>query len=183
VKILQENQAVAIKSDDGALFRATIGAVHSLPEHNRIPPFTAPRHTKVRSLAPQQTIADTLSDFPHDNSPEVFSRNGLSQMTLRKLKRGNYPIQNSLDLHGYPGDAARRLLQEFLHEATQHQLRCVLVIHGKGMNSRGGEAVLRGLTRNWLTQHPQVLAFCAASPETGGEGAVLILLKISACEN
>lgn len=183
IKISIKNQGDETEANDGALFRASVGAVHPLPEHNRIPPFTASRYSKVRSSAPQQTIADTLSDFPFDHSPEFFLRNGLSQMTLRKLKRGNYPVQDSLDLHGYPGDAARQRLQEFLHEATQRKLRCVLVIHGKGINSRGGAAVLRGLTRNWLTQHPQVLAFCAASPQAGGNGAVVVLLKISNREN
>jgi len=183
VKIFIKNQEDAKIIDDGALFRATIGAVHPLTEYDRIPPCTAPRPTRVRSPAPQATLTDTLSDFPFDNSPEFFSRNGLSQMTLRKLKRGSYPVQSKLDLHGYPSDAARKLLQEFLHAATQRQLRCVLVIHGKGMNSRGGEAVLRRLTRNWLTQHPQVLAFCAAPPQAGGDGAVVILLKISPGEN
>ena len=103
--------------------------------------------------------------------------NGLSRMTLRKLRRGTWPAQDSLDLHGHNSDAARKLLQEFLHEATQRGLRCVLVIHGKGLNSQGGEGILRKLTRHWLTQHPGVLGFCNASPKEGGGGAVLVLLK------
>ena len=98
-------------------------------------------------------------------------------MTLRKLRRGNWPVQDRLDLHGYNSDTARKLLQEFLREATLRGLRCVMVIHGKGMNSRGGEAVLRRLTRHWLTQHPRVLAYCDALPKDGGNGAVLLLLK------
>jgi len=160
---------------DAALFRATIGEVTPLAEQNRITPATPSTQARVRSTAAPHTIADTLSDYSSEGSPADFLRNGLSRLTLRKLRRGT--VQDSLDLHGSSGDAARKLLQEFLHQAAQNQLRCVRVIHGKGMNSRGGEAVLRTLTRNWLTQHPHVLAFCAASPEKGGNGAVLILLK------
>lgn len=100
-------------------------------------------------------------------------------MVLRKLRRGNWPVQDSLDLHGNNRDSARKLFQEFLQEALQRQLRCVLVIHGKGMNSEQGEAVLRKLTRHWLTQHPQVLGFCDAPPGQGGSGAVLVLLKVA----
>jgi DNA-nicking Smr family endonuclease len=100
-------------------------------------------------------------------------------MALRKLRRGGWPVQDYLDLHGNDSDAARKLLQEFLHTASQHELRCVLVIHGKGLNSRGGEAVLRKLTRHWLTQHPLVLGYCDAPPKEGGSGAVLVLLKTS----
>ena len=122
-------------------------------------------------------IPDTLSDFAAEKVPDEFLSNGLSRMTLRKLRRGTWPIQDSLDLHGNNTDAARKLLQEFLHEATQRNLRCVLVIHGKGLNSQGGEAVLRKLTRHWLTQHRQVLGYCDAQPRNGGSGAVLVLLK------
>ena len=174
------NTPTVIEPDtDAALFRAAIGKVTPLSENNRITPPAPTVQARVRDTRTQAVIADTLSDHTPDSSPQEFLRNGLSRMTLRKLKRGMLPIQDSLDLHGNHIDAARKLLQEFLHEATQHQLRCVLVIHGKGMNSRDGEAVLRTLTRSWLTQHPHVLAFCPAPAQAGGNGAVLILLKIS----
>jgi DNA-nicking Smr family endonuclease len=53
------------------------------------------------------------------------------------------------------------------------------VIHGKGLNSQGGAAVLRKLARHWLTQHQQVLGYCDAPAKDGGSGAVLVLLKIN----
>ena len=169
--------------DDAALFRATVGEVKPLPDQNRIKPQTPPRKTLPRPPAPPPAIPDTLSnfaapDFAYRDAPNEFLRNGLSRMTLRKLRRGNWPVQDSLDLHGNNSGTARKLLQEFLHDAVQRGLRCVLVIHGKGMNSRGGEAVLRKLARHWLAQYPQVLAYCDAPPENGGSGAVLLLLKV-----
>ena len=166
------------EADDAALFRAAVGAVKPLPEQNRIKPHKPPRKPLPRSPAPPSAIPDTLSDSAAETAPDDFLRNGLSRMTLRKLRRGNWPVQDSLDLHGNTGDAARKLLQTFLHEAAQRGLRCVLVIHGKGMNSPSGEAVLRKLARHWLTQRPDVLAYCAALPKDGGSGAVLVLLKI-----
>ncbi|MDD5300956.1 MAG: Smr/MutS family protein [Gallionella sp.] len=166
------------EADDAALFRAAAGAVEPLPEQNRIEPHKPPRKPLPRAPAPPSAIPDTLSDFSAETAPDEFLRNGLSRMTLRKLRRGHWPVQASLDLHGNNSDAARQLLQEFLHEAAQRGLRCVLVIHGKGMNSRGGEAVLRKLARHWLTQHPHVLGYCDAQPKEGGSGAVLVLLKV-----
>jgi DNA-nicking Smr family endonuclease len=166
--------------DDAALFRAAVGDVKPLPQQNRIPPQPAPRKPFRHSNSAPDTIADTLSDFAPDETADEYLGNGLSRMTLRKLRRGHWPVQDRLDLHGLNTDAARKLLQEFLHEAVQHGARCVLVVHGKGINSRGGEAVLRKLTRHWLTQHPRVLAWCDAPPQEGGSGAVLVLLKTSA---
>ena len=98
-------------------------------------------------------------------------------MTLRKLRRGQFPLQDSLDLHGLTSDAARKLMLEFLRDAKQRGLRHVCVIHGKGWQAGGGEGVLKIRVRHWLTQCAEVLAFCEAPSNAGGGGAVLVLLK------
>lgn len=165
------------EADDSALFRSAIGDVTPLAGQPRVPAARAPLAAIVRDAEQRHATADILSDFSAEPPPEEFQRNGLSRQTLRKLKRGQFPVEAELDLHGYQSDAARELLQSFLFEAIRREWRCVRVIHGKGMNSRTGEAVLRRLTRNWLTQHPRVLAFCAAPSGMGGDGAVLLLLK------
>lgn len=162
---------------DAALFRAAIGEVTPLPPQNRIPPQRLPHQPWRHHDDLPAVIPDTLSDFSGGESLDEYLSNGLSRMMLRKLRRAHWPIQDRLDLHGLNTDAARKLLQEFLHEARQNGLRCVLVIHGKGMNSRNGEAVLKLNTRHWLIQHPQVLAWCDALPQDGGGGAVLALLR------
>jgi len=164
--------------DDAALFRAAVGTVQPLPEQNRIESQKPPRKPLLHFRVPPPAISDTLSDSAAANAPNELLRNGMSRMTLRKLRRSHWPVQDSLDLHGNTSDAARKLLQEFLYAAAQRGLRCVLVIHGKGMNSPGGEAVLRKLTRHWLTQRAEVLAYCDASPRDGGSGAALVLLKV-----
>ncbi|MGB9093705.1 MAG: Smr/MutS family protein [Gallionella sp.] len=173
-------------SEDAALFRAAVGEVKPLPETDRVLPQVAARKPVLRRAGNDQqpsasrpggSQADTLSDFAPADTAEDYLGNGLSRMTLRKLRRGTWPAQDSLDLHGNTSEAARKLLQQFLQEATHRGLRCVLVIHGKGLNSQDGEGILRRLTRHWLTQYPQVLAFCNAQPRDGGSGAVLVLLK------
>lgn len=98
-------------------------------------------------------------------------------MALRKLRRGQFPLQDSLDLHGLTSNEARKLLLEFLRDAAQHDLRCVCVIHGKGWQTGGGEGILKTRVRHWLTQCAGVLAFCEAPSNAGGGGAVRVLLK------
>ena len=166
-----------LEPDDAELFRSAVGEVKPLAKHNRITPQPPRLRPILPSPATPLPLPDTLFDSANGDAPDEYLSNGLSRMTLRKLQRGNWPIQDRLDLHGLHSDATRKVLQEFLHEATQHELRCVLVIHGKGMNSRNGEAVLRKLVRHWLTQHPNVLGYCEALPKEGGSGAVMILLK------
>ncbi len=165
---------------DTDLFRQALNGVTPLPASNRAE-ILAP-HKPSRSAtnpAPAQ-IQDNLSDHgAEDKLLTEFMRSGISRMTLRKLRRGQWPIQDSLDLHGLHSDAARKLLLEFLHDATQHSLRCVCVIHGKGWHTEGGEGILKSRTRHWLTQCVAVLAFCEAPPNEGGAGAVKVLLRTS----
>ncbi len=153
--------------------------VTPLAPSGRIAHAPAPRSAPLRkAVHPSAAIADTLSD--HTSGAETlteFQRNGISRMTLRKLRRGYWPIQDSLDLHGLHSDAARRMLLEFLHQSVQRGLRCVSVVHGKGWHTQGGEGILKTRARHWLTQCPEVLAFCEAPQSGGGSGAVWVLLK------
>ena len=164
---------------DDDLFRKAVEGVTPLTPSNRTatlpPPKALYRATHKPASAP---IKDALSDHGAEETLLTeFYRPGISRMTLRKLKHGQWPVQDSLDLHGLNSDTARKLLLEFLHHATEQGLRCVNVIHGKGWHTDGGEGILKRRTRHWLTQYAEVLAFCETPPQEGGGGAVKVLLK------
>jgi len=164
-------------SPDADLFRLALDGVVPLVPSNRVHPSPPPRRAPVHTTSPL-SIADTLFDHGAGDEPLTeFLRPGISRMVLRKLRRGQFPIQDTFDLHGLNSDEARKLLLEFLHHATKHDLRHVCVIHGKGRQAGGGEGILKIRTRHWLTQCTEVLAFCEAPPNVGGGGAVLVLLK------
>ena len=163
---------------DSDLFRQALEGVTPLAPPDRITPGPKPRKIPVRTGTAPAEIRDTLSDHgAGDIAITEFLRPGLNRLTLRKLRHGDWRIQDELDLHGLNSDAARTLLAEFLYDAAQRGLRCVNVIHGKGWRSEGCDGILKVLTRHWLAQHPQVLAFCEAPPQAGGGGAVWVLLK------
>jgi DNA-nicking Smr family endonuclease len=169
---------------DENLFRQLLGDVTPLKPSDRRIPTPAPRKPRQQNHLPETEVADTLSDHgAGDVAPAEYLSNGLNRMTLRKLRRGEWPVQDELDLHGLNSDEARRLLTSFLHQATQHGLRCVNVIHGKGWHSEQGEGLLKRLARHWLIQHPLVLAFCDAPMNAGGSGAVRVLLKSAGRES
>jgi DNA-nicking Smr family endonuclease len=165
---------------DNDLFRQAVADVTPLAPPDRIAPTARPRKAPVRKHQPHAGVADSLSDHGSgDVAITEFLRPGLNRMTLRKLRHGEWRIQDELDLHGLNSDAARQLLSAFLHEATQRGVRCVNVIHGKGWRSEGRDGIIKVHTRHWLTQHAQVLAFCEAPAQSGGGGAVWVLLKNS----
>ena len=164
---------------DADLFRQSLDGVTPITHSNRIA-ITAPTRqfpASTPAITPQ-TISDNWSDHGAEASASTaFLRDGLNRMTLRKLRRGHWPIQDSIDLHGYTSEEARRALLGFLQHAMRHQYRCVAVIHGKGWRAEGGEGILKTRVRHWLTQHAPVLAFCETPPHAGGGGAVWVMLK------
>jgi DNA-nicking Smr family endonuclease len=163
---------------DADLFQQALEGVIPIAPSNRIPPPPPAQRIPPRSTVfASPDITDNLSDHgANEVAATSFLRNGLSQMVLRKLRRGQWPVQDSIDLHGSTSDEARRLLAEFIHNSLHHGLRCINVIHGKGWRAEGGEGILKVRVRHWLTQYPQVLAFCEAPANAGGGGAVWILL-------
>ena len=108
-----------------------------------------------------------------------YARNGIGPDVIRKLRRGHWVIQSQLDLHGLRTDEAREALGEYLRGAVKRGLRCVRVIHGKGLGSINKEPVLKNKVRNWLTQKDEVIAFCQAKAADGGAGALIVLLRAS----
>lgn len=146
----------------------------------RPPPAPMPVQTRRDD---EQVLQDSLSDqMPMEIGLEtgeelVFLRNGLSNQILKKLRRGHWSIQDHLDLHGLRTEEARALLVSFLNDALKHGLRCVRIVHGKGLRSKNAEPVLKRKIGNWLGQRDEVLAFVQARAEDGGGGAVMVLLK------
>jgi len=120
---------------------------------------------------------DVDMEFESDAS---FIRPGLSRQTLRRLRRGEWHTQAELDLHGLTKLEAKQELVDFLHECIRCGVRCVRIIHGKGMRSKNKEPVLKLHVRHWLMQRNEVLAFVQARPVDGGSGAVIVLLKPAA---
>jgi DNA-nicking Smr family endonuclease len=113
-------------------------------------------------------------EFEHE---QTFLRRGIGADVVGKLRRGHWSVQAEHDLHGLTSEEARDSLADFLLEARGRGLRCVRVIHGKGLTSPNREPVLKGKVRNWLARWDDVLAYAEAPQHAGGGGAVLVLLK------
>jgi DNA-nicking Smr family endonuclease len=111
------------------------------------------------------------------DAAQLFVRPGLQQKHVRRLRRGQIPIEAEADLHGMRRREAEKALASFLRECRDEGLRCVRVIHGKGRGSRGGQAVLKWQVDGWLRHDDGVMAFSSAQPRDGGTGAVYVLLK------
>ena len=167
------------------LFRLTIGDIAPVDHKDRVvleQPKPMPLPIK-RWEDDQDVLIASMSDEMDverllDTDDQLsFKRNGIGPETIKKLRKGHWVIQEQLDLHGYRVDEAREAVAEFIRDCVRHDIRCIRIVHGKGLGSAGRESVLRDKVRRWLVQKEEVLAFCQATPKEGGAGAVLVLLK------
>ena len=167
------------------LFSEFVKDVKPLAASNRFdkkPPPVEPV-ARQRELDEKSALAESISDeFDAESLIDTddslsWSRDGLGSDVVRRLRRGAWVIQDQLDLHGARRDEARVMLGEFLRDSIKRGLRCVRVVHGKGLGSIDRQPVLKGRVRRWLTQKDEVLAFCQARAQDGGSGAMVVLLR------
>jgi dsDNA-specific endonuclease/ATPase MutS2 len=82
-----------------------------------------------------------------------------------------YPVEDSIDLHTFRPNEVKELLNDYLEAACDKGFREVRIIHGKGTG------VQRQIVHGILKNHPLVISFREAGPESGGWGATFAVLK------
>ncbi|MFM7343441.1 MAG: Smr/MutS family protein [Betaproteobacteria bacterium] len=169
-----------------ALFSYSLGPVRPLQDKHRQRQSVASRRPPPVALQQQAderaVMREALSDeFDVEtllDTDEALSyrREGLGPDVVRKLRRGGWKLQSQIDLHGLRQEQARDALAQFIRQAHKQGLRCVRVVHGKGLGSPGKTPVLKSRVQRWLVQKKEVLAFVQARPADGGAGALVVLL-------
>ena len=168
------------------LFETAVGPVaplRGLQERHWPRPVPPEPQPVQRALDEARVLRESLSDeFDITTLLDVddqlsFRRPGIGMDVTRRLRAGHWSIQRQLDLHGLRVHEAREALGEFIRLTHRTGLRCVRVVHGKGLGSPGKTPVLKGRVQAWLVQKKEVLAFVQARPAEGGAGALVVLLQ------
>jgi len=173
----------AVTPEDVSLFREAIGAVRPLAESAPAPAAPRPTPEARQRAADERAALRTSREDPFaagvaGAAEELgYRRDEVPAKVLRRLGRGEYSVQDEVDLHHLRLDAAASLLSAFLADARRRRHLCVRVVHGKGLGSGDGGSVLKAMTDRLLRQRNDVLAFASAPPAQGGTGAVLVLLS------
>ena len=145
-----------------------------------VPPRPPPR-ARFRRLDDRRVLEESLELAPGDLLVEtgdelLFRRAGITARLTDRLRRGEFAVEDSIDLHGLNAVAARSALRDFLGEAVRRRLGCVRIVHGKGLRSGPRGPVLKHAVNTWLRKVDAVLAFASAPRRDGGSGAVYVLL-------
>ncbi len=172
-----------ISDEDSALFRQAIADAKPLKQDNFIAEKVKPKPYPLKTEADNLAVIEEMLDTDYDTSvletgdELLYVRPGIQKSILKKLRRGHYNIEMELDLHGYTVDMAKIALNDFLKQCASRSIRCVRIIHGKGLGSINKQPVLKNKLNQWLQKRDIVQAFCSARPVDGGTGAIYLLLK------
>ncbi|HKM99096.1 MAG TPA: Smr/MutS family protein [Candidatus Binataceae bacterium] len=178
--------AITEVADDDTLLREALAGVRPLDGATRLP--TERKVTRAIVSEDDEVVAQ-LSDLVSGQAPFDVTetdeyvegmRVGLDPRLLSQLRRGEFAMQSHIDLHGMIQPAAHQALTEFILASVRKGLRSVLVVHGRGLRSPGGRAVLKQAATNWLSHGTiggHVLAFVTARIHDGGAGAMYVLLR------
>lgn len=173
------------KEAEANLFARAVGVVKRMPSNDQAS-ITLPAPAPVaaqRQKDEEAVLRDALSDgfdvstLLDTDDALSFRRPGIGIDVTQKLRKGGWSIQREIDLHGLRSDEARVALAEFIRIAHKQGLRCLRVVHGKGLGSPGKTSVLKPKVHSWLIQKNQVMAFVQAKATEGGAGALVVLLK------
>jgi DNA-nicking Smr family endonuclease len=181
---------VAPPPDDATLFRRAMEGVDELDASRRTrvespPPTLQPRPPvteEAEALASLSDLVNGDTGFDIDDTREYVEGHviGLDPRLVRKLRRGEYAWQAHIDLHGLTAADARDAVERFVVEGARAGHRCLLIVHGRGLNSKDQVPVLKERMKTWLARGRigrHVLAFTSARPTDGGAGALYVLLR------
>ncbi len=181
--------AAAVESE-AELFQREMAGVRPLSAAERqrvVPQAPAPSQRPItdadaEALAELSDLVSGAGSFDIADTVEFIEGAvaGLDRRIVRRLRAGEFAYQAHLDLHGMTADEARGAVDRFLTRAHQQGHRCVLIIHGRGLNSKDQVPVLKNRLAAWLARGAWarlVLAFTSARPVDGGAGALYLLLR------
>jgi len=145
-------------------------------------PAHPPNSNDLEALAHLSDLVSGTAEMDITFSDEYIEGyvKGFDRKLMQRLKDGLFPVQDYVDLHGLKKEEAESVIRDFLLRSHRLGLRCVLVVHGRGLNSENHIPVLKKRLPIWLSRGPVrkiILAFSTAKSYDGGTGAIYILLK------
>ena len=137
------------------------------------------------SFQERNVIKENFNEVNLEEQSEAIKQ--LDKNILRKIKKGNLIIEESLDLHGYTLEESKEKVVKFIEKNYKNKKRFLLIITGKGRRlgvSQGwrGEGKLKKNVPHWLGSvylSKYILWFDKATSDKGGDGALMVYLKKS----
>ncbi|WP_371186085.1 endonuclease SmrB [Thalassotalea maritima] len=166
-----------LSESDKALFKEAVGKVKPVTtdtvRHRKNEPAMVRKQQKQRQESRQTFyFSDEFEPNLEATGPMKYVRDDVDSFEAKRLRRGDYYPEITLDLHGLNQQQSKLEIAALLSECIKRNINCACIIHGIGSR------VLKHKVPHWLVQHPDVMAFHQAPLEFGGDGALLVLIEL-----
>jgi len=178
------------KSDEDLFQSAMKNVIPLKDDKNKVMTALVKEETlPERFLKPHKKAGEDFSNLVKESSAWDISFSdeymegavsGVGPKIMKKLKRGEFSVQDYIDLHGLTKKEAETVVDEFIIKSYYKGMRCVLIIHGRGLGSVNHQPAIKRELPVWFRRgilKKIVLAFVTAKPCDGGAGALYVLLK------
>ncbi len=170
---LETDQEQEKKTEEDINFKQYLAEVKPIKSNNSVV-FTSEQLQDI----------DINNSFAEEN---IFREEGivakLSPEELRNIRKRKDKVGAILDLHSLNSVEAQRQLDYFVRKNFHESKRLLLVITGKGINSKVRDSdmgILKSMFLKWVDYSETrryVVSYSEALPEDGGGGAFYLRLK------
>lgn len=165
---------------DAALWSRVAATVR--PIAGKVRPAPPPPGLRLPEKPPEAPPAPRRSAIANRTAVDAATLDGTWD---KRMVRGRLRPDRTIDLHGYTGAHAERVLRSAIDDAALSGDRVLLVITGKGARGPGEDderprGVIRASLPRWLESadlRPWIAALRPAHPRHGGSGAWYVVLR------
>jgi DNA-nicking Smr family endonuclease len=187
----EDNIPTVKEQTDEEIFLNAMADVKEIKEFREIPLSDPPQFKYSKEQSKQSTETDEsveiLRKIVNGERKIRLSDTGeyiewvsprIRKDIAQRLHRGDFSVQDYIDLHGMTLSEAEEAFRLFFQDALKRRLFCIKVIHGRGLRSPKGP-VLKEALKTWLQGkfRKRILAYSSAKDSDGGLGATYIILK------
>ncbi len=179
VENLPKRQVCLPESGEDLPFEIAMKGVKRLPNREKycwVPSFKKAIIKREEKISPRELLHIRVQDTSEYVEELVH---GTQRILFEELHAGRISVSRVLNIHRFRIDEAEEAFNIFMREALVRGDHCVLIIHGRGLSSKG-EPVLKNKVHEWLKRGPfrrYIIGFCSARQCDGGAGATYVLLS------
>ena len=143
------------------------------------------KRSAINFVQKKEEVKESFKKLNLEEQSEAIRQ--IDKNVLKKIKRGNLKIEDTLDLHGYTLEESKEKVVKFIEKNYENEKRFLLIITGKGKrlpvsegwrgNGKLKENVPGLLSSVYLSKY--ILWFDKATSNKGGDGAIMVYLKKS----
>lgn len=173
--------------DEEELFRKAMQDVREIKEFRALPVRPSKTVPAYRATSSDREALRNLEEItlgkrplhlPDTQEYVEWTNEDYHLDIVRKLHKGIFAVQDYLDLHGLILDEAEAEVDRFIGDALKKRLRCVKIIHGRGLRSPNGPILKDAVVNRLIGRYKKhLIAFVTARQCDGGLGALYILLR------